>query len=283
VSEGFEDLAAELYRLPPGEFSSRRNALAKELRTEDRELADRVAQLPKPALAAWALDLFAHERDEELVELLDVAAELRVAQQELSRERMQGLTAQAHSLVEQVVRDVGRVAQESGSALSDAARQQVEQTLRAAMGDPDASDAVRAGLLSKPLAPGGFGAVDLTGAVAGAPRHVPPRRRATTRAEPAVDERDEKAERALQEAQDKQRQAESALAEAEAAVTSAEAEHDAADGDVTRLREELREAEQRQMVAARELRNTRHTQEKAAKHADAARRRTEAARAAVES
>jgi hypothetical protein len=282
VSRAFEDLAAELYRLPPGEFTARRNALAKELRADDRRLADHVAQLPKPALAAWALDVFAHEREDELGELLDLAAELREAQQELSRERMQALTAQAHSLVDQVVKDVARVAEASGNALSDAARAQVEQTLRAAMSDQAASDAVRAGLLAKPLDPGGFGSVDLTGAVAGAPRHVPPRPRKARAEESPDDGRDEKAERALQKAEDAQQQAESALAEADDAVTAAGADHEAAEQVVTRLRAELREAEQREAGAARDLRSAKQAQEKAAKRAGAAARRTEVARKAVE-
>lgn len=285
MSKAFEDLAAELYRLPPGDFTASRNALAKELRAEDRELSARVAQLPKPALAAWALDVFAHEQDDELADLLDLAAELREAQQELSRERMQALTAQAHSLVDQVVKHVARVADAAGNALSDAARAQVEQTLRAAMSDPDASDAVRAGLLVKPLEPGGFGSVDLTGAVAGAPKRVPPRKRGGRKEEPA-EERDDKAERAraaLAEAEAAQQEAASALAEADRAVATADDDHDEAELDVARLREELRAAEQRLVASAREVRSARHAQEKAAKQAEAASRRTEKARQATES
>jgi len=291
VSTSFEDVAAELYRLPPGEFTARRNALAKELRGQDGELADRVAQLPKPALAAWAVDVFAHERADELGELLDLGAELREAQQALSRERMQGLTAQAHALVGQVVGDVGRVAEEAGNALSDAARAQVEQTLRAAMADPDASDAVRAGLLAKPLEPGGFGAVDLSGSVAGAPQHVPPRRRpaAKSKAKSKAKTKDEvghekaeQAQRALREAEGKQRDADEELARAAEALAAAEEALATAEDTVTRLREELRDAERRQAAGALDARQARHAQEKAAKRAEAARRRTEAARSALE-
>jgi predicted nucleic acid-binding Zn-ribbon protein len=283
VSRSFEDLAAELYRLPPGEFTGRRNALAKELRGEDAALADQVAKLPKPGLAAWAVDVFAHERADQLAELLDLGAALREAQQELSRERMQALTAQAHELVSKVVGDVVDVATEAGTAVSGAARTQVEQTLRAAMADPDASDAVRAGLLAKPLEPGGFGAVDLTGAVAGAPKHVQPKRhRGGPVKDEAVQKAAEQAQRALREAEGKQQAAEKELDQAGEALAAAEEALATADDDLRRLREAVRDAERRQATAAADARHARHAQDKAAKRAEAARRRTEEARKEVE-
>jgi hypothetical protein len=289
VSRSFEDLAAELLRLPPAEFTGRRNALAKELRGEDRALADRVAQLPKPALAAWAIDVFADQREEELAELLDLGAELRHAQQALSRERMQGLTAQAHTLVGKVVDDVARVAAEAGNALSDAARAQVEQTLRAGMADPDASDALRAGLLAKPLETGGFGSVDLSGAVAGAPQHVsakarPPAKgkaRSEARAE-AADKRAEQARSALKDAEARERTADEELSRAGEALTASEEALADAEEAVARLRAVLRDAERRQATCALAARHARQAQEKAAKRAEAARRRTEEARQAVD-
>ena len=54
-----------LYRLPLGEFTPERNALAKRLQKEgDREAADQVKALPKPSVSAWAVNqLFAREED----------------------------------------------------------------------------------------------------------------------------------------------------------------------------------------------------------------------------
>lgn len=280
-----EEVAVELYRLPLADFTSRRNALVKELKAQDRGLAEVVSQLPKPAVPAWAVNVFAHQLPDELAELLDLAAELREAQSQLSKERMRDLAAQTQTLVQQVVGDVARAAEEAGNALSDTARSQVEQTLRAAMADADAGNAVRAGLLAKPLETGGFGSVDLSGAVVGTPAHVPakPRR---TRTKESNDDREQEAARAaaqaLEDAEGSQRVAEAALAESEEHLAAAQAEQEAAESQLARLREELRAAEQRQGGGARELRKAKQEQEKAAKHVDAARRRTEAARQAVD-
>ena len=46
----------KLYGLPPSEFTAARNARAKKLKQDDPELAAAVAALPKPSVAAAALN-----------------------------------------------------------------------------------------------------------------------------------------------------------------------------------------------------------------------------------
>src|SRR5215471_16752733 len=76
------DQAAELlYGLPLDEFTTARNAAAKELR--DRGLAaeaDTVKALAKPTVAAWAVNQLTRRRHADLDEFLDAAAVARDAQ-----------------------------------------------------------------------------------------------------------------------------------------------------------------------------------------------------------
>ena len=282
-----EEVAAELYRLPLTEFTGRRNTLAKELREDDRALADAVAQLPKPALSAWALDVFAHGSADELADLLELGAELREAQSALSGDRLKSLTAQAHTVVQRVVSDVARAAGRAGAALSDSMRGQVEQTLRAAMADEAAADAVRAGLLAKPLEAGGFGPVDLAGAVVGTPQPAPqrPRKRTTKQDDAGAEqaaERRRQAEQALADADEKLRRTRADLDREQAELEGAEQDRDTAAGRLTELRAELKRAEEHQSAAASRARAAARDKEKAEKRVHSAERAAEQARKALD-
>src|ERR671936_687467 len=70
-----------LYALPPGEFTSARDELAKRLRADGRrELADQVKQLRKPPVAAWLVNRLARERELDIQRLLKAGETLRDAQ-----------------------------------------------------------------------------------------------------------------------------------------------------------------------------------------------------------
>src|SRR4029450_4547504 len=79
--------AEELYGLPPGEFTSARDARAKELRKEgEREGGDAVKGLGQAAGgggALWALTQVARGRPKDFERLLSAGEELRAAQEEL--------------------------------------------------------------------------------------------------------------------------------------------------------------------------------------------------------
>lgn len=72
------EIAAELYSAPPTEFVSTRDARAKQV--ADRQLASQVKALRKPSIAAWVMNLFATERSDRLAQALQLAEELREAQ-----------------------------------------------------------------------------------------------------------------------------------------------------------------------------------------------------------
>ena len=77
------------------------------------------------------------------------------------------LGAQRRELVEAVV---GAAVGLAGRTVTAAVREEVAATLEAALSDPASADAVRSGRLVRPLSYAGFGGVDLSGAVAAAPR-----------------------------------------------------------------------------------------------------------------
>lgn len=75
-----------LYRLEPGEFTAARNNLAALLRKQKRnDDAARIAKLPKPTAAAWALNQVAHARPDLIDSLLRHGQQLRQIQDRVMR------------------------------------------------------------------------------------------------------------------------------------------------------------------------------------------------------
>jgi hypothetical protein len=274
-----EQVATDLYGLDLGAFISRRTALVEELRAEDKELSVAVARLPKPVVSAWAVNHFARERPDELDDLLALGEQLREAQSELAGDRLKALATNATALVQRTVKAVARA---SHQTLTDVVLAQVEQTLRAALADEDAAAAVRAGILVKPLAPGGFGAVDLTGAVALTPSARPARKkeRRLSVVQPTEDRRREHARRAAEAALAELERAEAELVTRDHVLRHALAEHDAAAERLADLREEAEAAEKAERAASAKLREAKSAQERAArasaKAAEAAQRAKQA-------
>ncbi|HUR14271.1 MAG TPA: hypothetical protein VM097_07235 [Mycobacteriales bacterium] len=284
-----EEVAAELYALPLEEFTPRRTSLAKQLREDDRELAEAVGRLPKPALSAWAVDRFARERPEDLGDLLALGEALREAQEERDADRVKSLTSNAQALVRRTLRGVADVAAQGGTPLSDTLLGQVEQTLRAAMADEEAACAVRAAVLAKPLAPAGFGPVDLSGAVAvipATPRNQERVRRLAvvrpTRQERPKDDRGAAVRREAEEALARCERAAVELAQSQTALRAAEHDHEEVVRHKLELRTELAGAEREEQVTARRVREARKTHEQAARQAARAGEVAERAKKAVD-
>ena len=62
-TDSLEQVADELYGLPPGEFTEARDALVKRLRADkERDLANQVKGLRRPTVAAWALNQLVRNR-----------------------------------------------------------------------------------------------------------------------------------------------------------------------------------------------------------------------------
>lgn len=162
---GFDEVVRELYRTDPSEFITLRDGHAAEARRNgDDELASAIKKLRKPTLAAWAVNLLAARERERFDALLAVGERLRSAQRNLRGAEIRQLDRErARALADLTGRGV-RLAGDSGHPLGDQARQQIEQTLNAALSDPESADLVRAGTLTKPLEYSGFGLDELSAA-----------------------------------------------------------------------------------------------------------------------
>ena len=146
-----ETIAAELYAGSPAEFVSSRNARAKE--TDDADLASRIRALRKPSVAAWVVNVFAHDRAQQLGEALRLADELREAQADVDAATLAQLTRQRRALTEQLAADAAALATARGERITTATREAVQQTITAAFFDPTAAAAVASGRLVHDLEP----------------------------------------------------------------------------------------------------------------------------------
>jgi type IV secretory pathway VirB10-like protein len=198
--------------------------------------------------------VLARRQREEVGQVLALGASLREAQEGLDPAAMRALGRERTRLLAAVVRDGREAAGELGVKVSDAAAEEMEQTLHAAMADPQAAEAVRSGLLVRTLTGSGLEPVDLAGAVAvpgalpDAVSPPPARQRPARVAEPEGTEtprtrradadadadaearardraQQEAAQREAEESRRRERdQAESDLADAEQGLEEAEAE-----------------------------------------------------------
>jgi hypothetical protein len=160
------DVAQELYGLEPGEFTTARNERAKQLKVEDAELATQVKALAKPTTAAWLVNQLVRHHGDEVEQVAQIGAALREAQEDLDSGELMSLNKQRHGVLRAVTQQARALAKQLGHPVSTAIADEVEQTLRAVMIDPDAAAAVRTGTLLKSLSSTGLAPVDLTEAVA---------------------------------------------------------------------------------------------------------------------
>ncbi|MDQ3066288.1 MAG: hypothetical protein M3R12_03910 [Actinomycetota bacterium] len=145
----------KLYGLSPSEFTSARNARAKELRRDDPDLAAAVAALPKPSVAAAALNELVREDPSEARALIQSGKRLRQAQEAaVSGKKGADLNAaitEHRTSLERVQRDLRR------RKLSGPTVEKAVQTLRVASVDPELQPLLERGILHEELAASGFG------------------------------------------------------------------------------------------------------------------------------
>lgn len=267
-----DEIAAELYALPPADFTAARNARAGR---GERALGARVKRLRKPTVAAWAVNLLT--RDGQLGEAIELSAALREAQDDLDAAELSRLSRQRRSLVTALAARAVALATEAGVTVSAAARDDIAKTINAAVVDAAAAAAVMTGRLVSPLEAGAFDPDDLAEAVGGsvpaaiAPAAAPLRddlaeRRARKAAEKAARE----AERAANEAE-----RELARVDARRAKTQERADHIAE--RIDDLRRDLERLEAEAADAADALRAIDAERETAASAARAATARAKAA------
>ncbi|WP_369170067.1 hypothetical protein AB5J49_20525 [Streptomyces sp. R28] len=171
-----DTVADELYGLRPEEFIAARATRAAAARTAgDRALAERITKLRRPSLSAWASNLLVRAHHSEVEPLLRLGEGLRQAHRDLDGVQLRELSRRQRVLINALSRQAGQLAAAAGHPISEAAQHEVEDTLRAALADPDAAQEWASGRLSKPFsATTDFPAITETAAKRRAPAVPPP-------------------------------------------------------------------------------------------------------------
>jgi hypothetical protein len=246
-------------------------------------LAAAIGRLRRPTVSAYILNLLVRRQPEVGEQLVALGEELRRAQEQLSGPELRQLATQRAQLVGALVRSARKVAADAGHPVTQAIAYDLEQTLHAALADPDVAAEVGAGRLVR--------AASRTGFDAAPPAPAKPARRLRAvrddeRAEdPAVvrerrqrEQRDsERAELQgqLDRAEQVREEAEDALATAEQGLEHAERDRAAAAGEVERLRERLAEAEDAERDAVRHEREAQRDRDGATRRRDSAARKVD--------
>ncbi|MGZ8585815.1 MAG: hypothetical protein ACXWXP_10105 [Actinomycetota bacterium] len=249
MTDDLEGRIEALYAGPLEGFTPDRDALAKELRAQDRrEDADRVKALRKPVAAAWALNAFARADPDGVTALENLGRRLRDAQRRAmsggDAEPLRAATDERRALVSRLT---ARAVELAGSAVAGASvRDDVAGTLDAAAVDEGAAGALREGRLTRPMRPpvGFTDAPALTVLPGGARKGAPTEPAEGTDRERATAFRN--ARRELVAAGTRQRRAEDVLARARGRLEEAERRRSEA-------REAVREAEAAQRGVALEV------------------------------
>ncbi|TKJ22393.1 hypothetical protein [Blastococcus sp. CCUG 61487] len=153
-----EQVADELYEVPPEQFIALRKQRQDEAKADgDKALAKEIGGLGKPSAAAWACNLLVRAHRDEIVDLVELGRLLREAQENLAGDQLRALDVQRRQLVSALARQARGLAAEQGHPVSTAVATQVEETLRAAMADPEAGQALLTGRLTSPMSYSGLG------------------------------------------------------------------------------------------------------------------------------
>lgn len=162
-----ETIAAELYGLPPEDFTAARNSRARALKADGgADLAAAVQGLRKPTAGAWLLNQLVRLHPAELERLFELGERLRAAQGTLGAAELRALGDQRRMLTRSLAEQAADIGREAGRAVSAQVVADVEETLRSAMVDSDAGAALATGLLVTTFSSTGLEPVDLTRAVA---------------------------------------------------------------------------------------------------------------------
>jgi hypothetical protein len=157
-SVDLDEVADELYEVPPEEFIVLRTTRQDEAKAEgDKPLAKEIGSLPKPSAAAWACNVLVRSHREEIEGLVELGGLLREAQENLVGDELRALSSQRAKLVSALTRQAAALARERGRPITSSVADQVEETLRAAMADPEAGEALLSGRLTSSMSYSGMG------------------------------------------------------------------------------------------------------------------------------
>jgi len=228
-----EDELNDLFHGSLEEFTASRNELAKSLRSDgDSEAADWVKGLQKPTRAAWLVNQLSVRKAKDVGRLLEVGQDLRAAQEEMlagatDRDKLRAAASAEQETIDSLLGTAQAIGREHGVGAQILTR--VEETLRAASGDPEVAEAIEKGRLQREQRAAGIGLVgEVTPKAPARGRKKDEREAAERRERQERAKRRKEAERKLAAAEKKLEREKAKLERAQEAVTDAEqAVHDA--------------------------------------------------------
>lgn len=217
---GLDQIADELYGLRPDAFAAARDEQVSKARADGRAgLARELTRLRRPTQSAWLINLLWRDQRDVMEQLLQLTEQLSRAQAQASGPDLHRFTAQRREIEAALIRRARALAEQAGVNVSATMEREAQETLAAALAQPEVAAEVRTGRLVKPGAYAGFGPLTpmTTDAPAEKPRAAPPQAATKSKSEPRTAARDDG-----RDAESKRRVAlERRVAEARMAVTEA--------------------------------------------------------------
>jgi chromosome segregation ATPase len=244
------EIAQDLYAVPPHEFIAARKESAAAVRAAgNTELSNAIGALRKPSAPAAVVNLLARHSEDLLQEVADLGEDLRTAQEQGDGKRLRALNEERKALLKRVAAEGAELAEEHDLSYGPAVARGVDETIKAALADPRAAEAVQAGLLVTALSGAGLGFNDLADSVALPnfelkPRESHPKER-RLRVVPDLPDpataRADAAREVLKDATELAEEADSALEVSEAARDANESTRTALHKRLDALKQELKE------------------------------------------
>lgn len=295
---GLAVVARELYAEAPTRFVAARDARVRTLKAAGQsDLAAHVRTLRRPGPAAGLTNLLVRHDTALLTEVHELGIRLRAAQVHADAASLRALDQERRALVGRCVDTATALADEAGITATPTTVRELEQIFWAALVDVAGFAAVRDGVLVSPIAPNGFGPVDVAGASAvpatvepdppvppAPPRSRPPGPTSHQPApqEPAPAPVDHEREAALGRARADLAAAEEAAGPVRDAADDAAREAEASHAQVAQLKAELATVRERLVSLEADLRETTTADRRQAEDARSADRARRAAEAAVD-
>ena len=153
-------VAAELYRVPPEEFVTERDARVAEARAVgDKAAARRIGALKRPTRAAWLTNLLVADAPDDVEGLLALADTLADAQRSLDGPALRKVSAQRTRLVNALARRAAGLGRGAGHRVDHGLEREVGSVLESALADPGLAEQVRSGRLVRFERHSGFGPI----------------------------------------------------------------------------------------------------------------------------
>jgi hypothetical protein len=161
MRQDFDSIADELYGLRPGEFTAARDAFSLQARRAgDVELAGSVKALKRPSVSAWLANSLVRDQGPQIDELIGLGAAMRDAQARLAGDELRQLSQQRRQVISALTNSARQLAGVQGQQISSEAERELVATLEAALADPTAGAALRAGRLVSTLTISGIESLD---------------------------------------------------------------------------------------------------------------------------